>query len=296
MNLYNQIQSNKRRTVLLIIGFVGFIIFLGWIFASIDDTGPAPIVLAMIIATIMALVSYYTGDKIALWSSGAKGPISKDDNQYVYRLVENLCITAGLPMPKIYLINDTAPNAFATGRDPQHASIAVTTGIVQLLENEELEGVIAHELSHIKNYDIRLMTIVIICVGMVSLLANWFLRFSFFGGRRRDSKNNVGLLFAVIGVILMILSPVFAKLIQLAVSRKREFLADSSGALLTRYPEGLARALEKINLAAQPLQQVNSASAHLFIANPFGKDGHHWRNLFSTHPPMNERIKALRSI
>lgn len=297
MNLYSQIQSNKRRTVLLIIGFIGFIIFLGWIFASIENTGPAPMVLAVVIATIMALISYYTGDKIALWSNGAHGPISKEDNPYVYRLVENLCLTAGLPMPKIYLINDTAPNAFATGRDPQHASVAITTGIIQLLENEELEGVIAHELSHIKNYDIRLMTIVIICVGIVSLLANWFLRFSVFGGgHRRDSKNTVGLLFALIGVILMILSPIFAKLIQLAVSRKREFLADASGALLTRYPEGLARALEKITMAAKPLQQVNSASAHLFIANPFGPGQHRWRNVFSTHPPMDERIKALRSI
>lgn len=297
MNIYSQIQSNKRRTVVLIVGFIIFIIFLGWIFSSIENTGPAPIVLAMMVSIVMALVSYYSGDKIALWSSGAKGPISKEDNPYVYRLIENLCITAGLPLPKIYLINDAAPNAFATGRDPQHASIAVTTGIIQLLENEELEGVIAHELSHIKNYDIRVMTIVIICVGMVSLLANWFLRFSLFGGdNRRDSKNNIGLLFAVIGVILMILSPVIAKLIQLAVSRKREFLADSSGALLTRYPEGLARALEKINLAAQPLQQVNSASAHLFIANPFGNGSHRWKNLFSTHPPMNERIKALRSL
>jgi len=233
-----------------------------------------------------------------LWTNGAQGPIKKEDNPYVYRLVENLSITAGLPMPKIYLINDNAPNAFATGRDPQHASIAITTGIISLLENEELEGVIAHELSHIKNYDIRLMMVVIICVGIVSLLANWFLRFSFFGHNRRSSKggNGIGLALTLIGVALMILSPLVAKLIQLAVSRKREFLADASAVLLTRYPAGLAKALEKISAGAQPLQRANSATAHLFIANPFGNAKHSWRNLFSTHPPINERIATLRSI
>lgn len=296
MNIYQQIESNKRRSTILILLFIVFIVLLGWLFSYVNNSGPGPIVLAAIVALVSALTSYYGGDKIALWSNGAQGPITKEDNPYVYRLIENLCITAGIPMPKIYVMNDPAPNAFATGRDPQHASIALTTGIVQLLENEELEGVIAHELSHVKNYDIRVMTIVIICVGIVSLLANWFLHFSFFGGHRRDSKNNIGLLFAVLGVILMILSPIFAKLIQLAVSRKREFLADASGALLTRYPEGLARALEKIDANGRPLQNVDTSTAHLFIANPFGHTTHRWRNLFSTHPPVSERVKVLRSI
>ncbi|MFA5995122.1 MAG: M48 family metallopeptidase [Patescibacteria group bacterium] len=295
MNIYQQIESNKRRSVLLVILFIVFIIALGYTFAYINDS-PGLLLLAIPISIIMSLTSYYSGDKIALWSSGAQGPIKKEANPYVYRLVENLCITAGLPMPKIYLINDSAPNAFATGRDPQHASIAMTTGIIQLLENEELEGVIAHELSHIKNYDIRLMMIVIICVGIVSLLANWFLRFSFFGRGGRRDKNGAGLIFMLIGVILMILSPLIAKLIQLAVSRKREFLADASAVLLTRYPAGLAKALEKISAAAQPLQRTNPATAHLFIASPFGATKHSWRNLFSTHPPISERVKALRSI
>jgi heat shock protein HtpX len=195
------------------------------------------------------------------------------------------------------VINDYSLNAFATGRDPEHASVAVTTGIVSLLENEELEGVIAHELSHVKNYDIRFMTIVIVCVGIVSLLANWFLRLSFFGGENRSSRSsgNIGLILAIIGVVLIIFSPIISKIIQLAVSRKREYLADSSGVLLTRYPEGLARALEKIDAHTAPMARANAATAHLFITNPFGKQ-RRWRNLFSTHPPIEERIKALRSM
>ena len=181
-------------------------------------------ILSCIIAIGMSLISYYSGDKIALWTSGAKGPISKEQNAYIYRLIENLCITAGLPLPKIYIIPDTAINAFATGRDPKHASIAVTQGAIDKLKNEELEGVIAHELSHIKNYDIRLMMVVIVCVSITTLLANWFFRFNFLGNRR---KGNAGLLFLLLGLLLAILSPIVAKLIQLAISRKREFLADA---------------------------------------------------------------------
>lgn len=297
MTAYQQIRSNKLHSVLLILFFASIIAVIGVAFTYLYDAGPGAIVLAVVFSTIMSLAGYYGGDKVALLSAGAKGPISQEENPYVYRLVENLAITAGLPMPKVYIIDDAVPNAFATGRDPKHASVAVTTGIVNLLENEELEGVIAHELSHVKNYDIRFMTIVIVCVGIVSLLANWFLRLSFFGGENRNSRSsgNIGLILAIIGVVLIIFSPIISKIIQLAVSRKREYLADSSGVLLTRYPEGLARALEKIDAHAAPMARANSATAHLFISNPFGKQ-RRWRNLFSTHPPTEDRIKALRSM
>ena len=251
--------------------------------------------MASFIAVGMSLFSYYSGDKVALFTAGAKGPIKREDNKYLYRIVENLCITAGLPMPKVYIIPDAAINAFATGRDPKHASIAVTAGAMESLENEELEGVIAHELAHVKNYDIRLMTIVIICVSLTTLMANWFFRFNLLGGRR-DRGGNAGMVLMLVGVALAILSPLIAKLIQLAVSRKREFLADASGVLLTRYPEGLAKALEKIEAQAQPMRKANKATAHLYISNPFGKKKSKFANMFSTHPPVSERVKALRGM
>lgn len=273
------------------------IVFLGWFFGELYDFGYGGLVMALIIAMVMNLVSYYNGDKIALAVSGAK-PIQKNDNPYVYRLVENLCLTAGLPAPKIHLINDPNINAFACGRDPQHSSIAVTTGAIEKLENEELEGVIAHELSHVKNYDIRLMTIVIVCVGVVTLMADFFLRANFIFGGKRDSREGgqLGAILMIAGLILAILSPVFATLIQLAVSRKREYLADASGVLLTRYPEGLAKALEKIKSSNQPLQRANHATAHLYIANPFEAVGKKISGLFATHPPIEERIVRLRKM
>lgn len=295
MTVYTQIKHNKLKSVILIIGFIAFIIGLGIVLSYAYEGGSGGMILAVIISVVMALFSYYAGDKVALLTNGAHGPIKQEDNPYLYRLVENLAITAGLPMPKVYLITDPAANAFATGRDPEHASVAVTTGILELLKNEELEGVLAHELSHIKNYDIRLMTVVIICVGIINLLAQIFLRVSSFGGRGRSRGNQVTVVFALVGFVLLIFSPVIAKLIQLAVSRKREFLADASGALLTRYPEGLARALEKIEGVGQPLARANSATAHLFFANPFGSH-RRWLNLFSTHPPVADRVAALRSI
>jgi heat shock protein HtpX len=209
-------------------------------------------------------------------------------------MVENLSITAGLPMPKVHIIDDKHMNAFATGRDPEHASIAITTGLINNLENEELEGVIAHELSHVKNYDIRLMMVVIICIGVITLLSDWMLRSMFWGGKRSSSNNKGGGAMIVIGLILAILSPLFAKLIQLAVSRKREFLADASGALLTRYPEGLAKALEKISHQQAPLRRANKATAHLYFTNPFSAAK--TKKLFSTHPPAVDRIQALRNM
>lgn len=283
---------------MLIAIFVIFVVCLGWIFGQVTGDNYGALTAALIISLLMALVSFYSGDKVALWTAGAKGPIQKNDNPYVYRLVENLCITAGLPTPKIYLIPESAPNAFATGRDPKHASIAITTGLIERLENEELEGVIAHELSHIKNYDIRLMMLVIVMVGIVVLLSNWMIRHRLFTGRRDNhGGGQLDTILILVGVVLAILAPVFATFIKLAVSRKREFLADADGALLTRYPEGLARALEKISTYKEPMARANDATAHLYISNPFGaKTGKFFHKLFSTHPPAEERINELRKM
>lgn len=289
--MYSQIDNNKRKSIILITIFTVFVIFLGYVIGQATGYGYNGLIIAVIISLLMTLISYYKGDTIALKTAGAIGPISQEKNPYVYRLVENLAITAGIPMPKVYIINDPALNAFATGRDPQHASIALTTGIIQTLENEELEGVIAHELAHIKNYDIRIMMLVIVLVGVVTLIADWFLRIQFFRGSNNRQNNTP--IFIVVGLILAILSPLFAELIKLAISRKREFLADASGALLTRYPEGLAKALEKIS--QQPnIKMANKATAHLYIANPFSKKN--FSKLFSTHPPIEERIAALRKM
>lgn len=295
--MYSQIDSNKRKTWVLIALFTGVMLLIG--FAFYQYTGePVSVSLAAIIAIAMALFSYYSGDVVALRLSGAK-PADPQRDAYVVRLVENLAITAGLPMPKVYLIDDQAINAFATGRDPQHASVAVTTGAIQQLENEELEGVLAHELSHVANYDIRLMTVVIVLVGLASLLSDWFVRMSWSGrGSRssRDSRGGAQGILVLIGLVFLVVAPIIAKLIQLAVSRRREFLADASGALLTRYPEGLARALEKIGTTnAQPMRHAHEATAHLYISSPFGA-GRRLSKLFSTHPPLPERIAALRQM
>ncbi|MFA6252951.1 MAG: M48 family metallopeptidase [Patescibacteria group bacterium] len=292
--MYKQIASNKRKSYLLMLLFFVVLVGIVWVYSQYfgTDSGYSMVIFAVILATGMNLVSFYAGDSIALSIAGAK-PINKEKNPYVYRMVENLSITAGLPMPKIYIISDPAMNAFATGRDPKHASIALTSGIIEGLENEELEGVIAHELSHVKNYDIRLMMIVIVCVGVIALLADWMTRSLFWRNRDNNERGNNGI-FLIIGLVLAILSPIFAKLIQLAISRKREFLADASGALLTRYPEGLARALEKISSQKKALRHANKATAHLYIANPFGSEK--MANLFSTHPPVAARLAALRSM
>lgn len=293
--MYNQITSNKRKSFILIFLFILFILLLGWFFGEITGYGYGILIIAVIISLLMAAFGYYKGDKIALAVSGAK-PIKKEDNPYIYRLVENLCITAGLPLPKIYLIPDQAMNAFACGRDPKHSSIALTAGIVEKLENEELEGVIAHELSHIKNFDIRLMTLTAVLVGVIVLLSNLLLR-SFFwgGGRRRGKGGQITIILLIIGLILAILSPLIAQFIQLAISRKREFLADADSALLTRYPEGLAQALKKIS-QSPALQKADNATAHLYISSPFGKKKTWLIKLFSTHPSTEERIKALRKM
>lgn len=297
MTTYDFISSNKRRSFWLIFLFFVLILALGYFIGYLYQDSVVSLILALVVAVIMALTSYYSGDKVALWTAGAQ-PIEKKDNPEIYRLVENLCLTSGLPLPKIYIINDPAPNAFACGRDPKHASLALTTGLIQRLEKIELEGVIAHELSHIKNYDIRLMTLVIVLVGTITLIGHWFIRFRFFGRRGRDSEGGqIGLIILLIGLIFLILSPIFAKLLQLAISRKREYLADASGALLTRYPEGLASALEKISEYKQPMQHANGATAHLYISSPFGeKAAKGFNRLFSTHPPIADRVAALRKM
>ena len=297
--LYTHSDSNKRKTWLLMSGFFVFIILIGYVFSVAMDSSII-LYIAVIFSIVSSFVSYWWSDKIVLKMSNAK-LIKFEDNKELYRLVENLCITAGLPLPKIYIINDTAPNAFATGRDPEHAVVAVTKGLLQKLEKSELEGVIAHELSHIGNRDILLATIVTVLVGMVVLLADWFRYWSFWGGgRRRDSgrSGQLQLIIMIVVIVLSILAPIFAYMMQFAISRKREFLADADGALLTRYLEGLAMALEKISADTEKLEVANRATAHLYISSPFKekKKKGFFTKAFMTHPPVEERIALLRGM
>ena len=278
--------------------FVALITTLGFVFSKALGYGWGLVPIALVFALLSTVGSFYYSDKIVLATSGAE-PIEKKDNPELYRIVENLCIGDGLPMPKIYIINDPSPNAFATGRDPNHATVCVTSGLLNIMTKAELEGVIAHELSHVKNFDIRLMAVVAVLVGFVAIMADLFMRNLWFSGRDRDNNNSQAqAVFLIIGIILAILSPIAATLIQLAISRKREFLADASGAYLTRYPEGLASALEKLAKDTTPLRSASNATAHLFIENPFqGKSAKTWfASLFVTHPPIEERIKVLRSM
>jgi heat shock protein HtpX len=295
--LYTQAESNNRKTWLLITTFLIFIIALGWLFSYLLDNYIF-LIAAVIIAFLQSFLSYWHSDKIILAMTHAK-PIEKKDNPELYRIVENLSIAAGLSLPKIYIIEERQPNAFATGRDQNHAIVAVTRGLLEKLDRAELEGVIAHEFSHIGNKDMLLGTVIIILVGIVALLSNLFLRISFWGGiRRRDSRNSSGQIMMILGIAAAILAPIVAALIRLAISRKREFLADATGALLTRYPEGLARALEKISADSTPLKTANTSTAHLFISSPFkGNQSQNWfTKMFMTHPPVEERIKALREM
>ena len=292
--LYTHKDKNIRRTWLLISLFLIFIIGLGWVF-SYQFNSPVILVVAVIFSVAMSFTSYWYSDKIVLRMSRAQ-EIKRQDNPELYRLVENLCITAGLSLPRIYLIEEMSPNAFATGRNPEHAVIVVTRGLLEKLDRSELEGVLAHELSHIGNRDILLQTVVVILVGLVVLLSDWFVRWSLLGSRRRDSRQGGQLagIMVLIGFVLAILSPFIAVLIQLAISRKREFLADADGALLTRYPDGLASALGKISQDQTPLRAANKATAHMYIANPF--KGKKVSKFFMTHPPVEERIKNLRGM
>lgn len=298
MTIYSQISSNRTKTWLIIALFIALIATVAFVFGKASGYGFSYAGVALIISGLISFGSYYYSDKMILGMSNAS-QIEKSDNPNLYRIVENLCIGIGLPLPKIYIIDDSAPNAFATGRDPKHAVICVTKGLLEKLNKSELEGVISHELSHVRNYDIRLMSVVVILVGLVALLADFFLRSLWYGGARKErERSNAQGIFLLIGIVLAILSPVIATLIQLAISRKREFLADASGALITRFPEGLASALEKIAKDKEALEVANNATAHLYIENPFKNkiSGNWFSNLFNTHPPIEERIRILRSM
>ncbi len=296
--MWEQISANKAKSIALLVLFVVFVVFLGWIFGETTSLGYAGPILAAVIAGVGAFVGYYNSDKIALAISKAR-PARLEDHPHLYHSVEGLAIAAGIPTPELYLIDDSAPNAFATGRDPEHAAIAVTTGLLSKLNRVELEGVVAHEMSHVANYDTRLMTITVVLVGTVALVSDWMLRTFFWGGgRRRKSSGggNAGIILLVVAIALAILSPIIAQLIKLAISRKREFLADANGALLTRYPEGLASALLKISNDRELLEVANKATAHLYIANPLKGQKGAFNKLFSTHPPVEERVAALRAM
>jgi heat shock protein HtpX len=300
MTITSQIQSNKTKTYVFMGVFVVLVVILGYVFGQALGYGNSFMWIAVGFSVISSLVSYYWGDSIVLAMSGARPADRKKDFDF-YTVTENLAIAAGLPKPRLYVIDDTAMNAFATGRDPQHAVICATSGILARLERRELEGVIAHELSHIENYDTRVMAVVAVLVGTVAFLADMFMRSLWWGGERRRSRDDnggLGSILLIVGIVLAIISPLVATLIQLAISRKREFLADASGAYLTRYPEGLARALEKLQNDKEVLEAATNATAHLYIVNPFkGKNFGAWfSSLFDTHPPLEERIKVLRSI
>lgn len=295
MTIYTHTESNIRKTWILVSLFFVFIIGLGWIFSYVYQN-QAILIYAVIFSLVMNVASFWYSDKVVLAMTRAR-PVEKKDNPELYRVVENLCITAGLPLPKIYLIPEAQPNAFATGRNAKHAVIAVTQGLLAKLDKQELEGVISHELSHIGNKDMLLMTVVVVLVGFVAIISDWFMRSMLLGGfKRRDDRDSgqAGAILALVGVVFAILSPLVAMLIQLAISRKREFLADASGALLTRYPEGLASALEKISADRTPMKSASTSTAHLYIANPFKEKK--FSALFLTHPPIEQRIKALREM
>jgi heat shock protein HtpX len=300
MTLYSQRSSNIRKTWALFCVACVIVIGVGWMLSYWYQNN-AILYIAVIWSVGINLVAYWSSDKIALASYSAR-EADKTHYRELYRSVENLCITAGIPMPRVYIISDDSPNAFATGRNPKHASIALTTGLIHRLEKSELEGVIAHELSHIKNYDTLIMTVVVVLIGILSVISQVFSRVLIFGGggKRDSSSNNSSPILMIVGLVAIIIAPIAGMMLQLAISRKREFVADANAALLTRYPEGLARALEKIS-SSQPFSKTKQATAHLFIINPMHLDAAPKRSvgflvkLFMTHPPVEERIKALIS-
>ncbi|HVX24118.1 MAG TPA: M48 family metalloprotease [Candidatus Saccharimonadales bacterium] len=289
--MYSDIAENKRKTVIIMLVFLLFLAGVIWIFDKYLGGGTGVFYGGLIGSLIYVAITYYSGAKMALAVNRAQ-QIEKKDNPRLWRIVENLSITDGLPMPKVYIMNDPAPNAFATGRDPKHAAVCATSGILELMNDEELQGVLAHELGHVKNYDIRVSMVAFALTSVISLVADIILRMTWFGGGDRDRENNQA--FLVLGIVAAILAPFVATMIQLAVSRQREYLADATGALMTRYPEALASALEKIKQTGSVALHQNTATAHLFFVNPL--KGHSLTNLFSTHPPIDERIKRLREM
>jgi heat shock protein HtpX len=295
--LYTHQGANIRKTWALMAVFLVMVIGLGY-GAAYMLGNPSILYIAVVFAIVMNVGSYWWSDKLVIKMTGAV-PATKQTQPMLWNVVENLSITAGLPMPKVYVVNDPAPNAFATGRDPEHAAVAATSGLLSILNQTELEGVMAHELSHVGNRDMLVSTVAVVLAGFIAILSDFFMRAMMFGGGdREDSKASI--IFLVLGVVGIILAPIAAQMIQMAISRKREYLADASGALLTRYPEGLASALEKIQAYAQPMQRANNATAHLFIADPFGGDSRSLRQkisgLFQTHPPAADRIRILREM
>lgn len=298
---WDHVSSNILKTWVIFTLFTLFTVGVIYILArgfGFGEMGGLGIVgISLIVAGLMNFISYYFSDKIVLGISGAK-PLKHDDNKEIYHLVENLCIAAGLPTPKIYILEDSAPNAFATGRNPKYAVIALTTGIIQKLNKQELEGVIAHELSHIGNRDTLVMTVVSVLVGTIALLSDFFLRSMWFGGHRDNDDSRSNAIFAIIAIVAAILAPIAAMLIQLALSRKRELLADASAILLTRYPQGLANALQKISSDREPLEAANRGTAHLYIVNPLkgSEVAGAFASLFNTHPSIETRLKALKEM
>lgn len=295
--MYEQIASNKRKSFLLVFCFIAFIFLLAWLFEQLAGMGTGGLVLAFVIASVSAFASYYASDKIVLAISRAR-PVTKEEFPYLYNIVEGLAIAAGIPAPRCYVIEDTAPNAFATGRNPKNSVICVTTGLLEKMNRAELEGVISHEMSHIKNYDVLVQTLTVVMVGVIALMSDWILRSFLWGGRRKGGrdKGGAGAILIVVGLVLAALSPLISQLIRLAISRKREFLADASGAMLTRYPPGLASALRKLDADTEPLEAANKATAHLYIVNPLKDIKGKVNRLFSTHPPIEERIAALEKM
>ncbi len=288
--MYSQIAANKRKTFYIMFLFVVIIGAIGYAYSwYVGDTSSLYIIFGF--ALIYSIISYFVSSKVALAVNGAK-EITQKDNPRLYRVVENLSITTGLPMPRVYLVDDPAPNAFATGRDPKHSHVAATTGLLELLDDSELEGVMAHEMGHIQNYDIRVMMIVFACVSVIGLISDFFMRMMWFGGG--DDEDGGSPLALVVALVMAILAPIVATMVQLAVSRRREFLADATGALTTRYPEGLASALKKLEKAGTTLKRQNSSTAHFFFANPLKAKS--FAKLFSTHPPIEERINKLQEM
>jgi len=298
-NIYTHISQNKRETFLIMILFISIVSFIGWFIGQVflEGEGTLLTVYALILSLVSSVGSYYFSDQIVLGISGAH-EADKREYKDLYNLVENMSIASGIPHPRVFIIEDTAMNAFATGRDPKHGVICFTTGILSRLEKRELEGVIAHEMSHIGNYDIRLMSIVSVLVGTITLLVDWITRGAFYG-RRRNSDNGANSILLILGLIFLILSPIIATLIKLAISRNREYLADSTAVLITRYPKGLANALKKISSDTEVLEAANGATAHLYIDNPIKKrslGSGSLSSMFSTHPPVAERIKRLENM